>query len=313
MDVQHISRIVVVGAGTMGHGIALEFALAGYQVRLHSRTETSLERALRSIRDSLDLLVSLGAVTRRDAGSVPARIQTSADLEESVSDADVVIESVYEDLPLKQRVFRQLDQMCPDRTILASNTSSLMPGKLASATRRPDRVLVAHYVNPPFLVPFVEIVPGGETSDETVAAMSGLLTAIGKRPIVVRKEVPGFVASRLQEALLREALWLVQNGVASPQDVDVAIKTGIGRRWAVAGVFEVLEIAGWDLLEAIATDLFPHLASSPEVPAVLSDMVRRGELGVKTGKGFYEWTPRSAESLKRRIAAALVEIERWPT
>ena len=313
MDVQHISRIVVVGAGTMGHGIAMEFALAGYQVRLHSRTEASLDRALRSIRDSLDLLVSLGAVTRRAAGSVPARIRTSADLEESVSDADVVIESVYEDLALKQRVFRQIDQICPDRTILASNTSSLMPGKLASATRRPDRVLVAHYVNPPFLVPFVEIVPGGETSDETVAAMSGLLTAIGKRPIVVLKEVPGFVASRLQEALLREALWLVQNGVASPQDVDVAIKTGIGRRWAVAGVFEVLEIAGWDLLEAIATDLFPHLASSPEVPAVLSDMVRRGEFGVKTGKGFYEWTPRSAEALKRQIAAALVEIERWPT
>ena len=313
MDVQHIRRIAVVGAGTMGHGIALEFALAGYQVRLHSRTEASLDRALRNIRDNLDLLTSLGVVTRREAGFVPDRLQTSADLEAAVADADVVIESVYEDLSLKQQVFRQLDEMCPVRTILASNTSTLMPSKLASATRRPGNVLVAHYVNPPFLIPFVEIVPGAGTSDETVATMSELLKSMGKRPIVVRKEVPGFVASRLQEALLREALWLVENGVASPQDVDVAIKTSIGRRWAVAGVFEVLEIAGWDLLEAIASDLFPHLASSPEVSAVLSDKVRRGELGVKTGKGFYEWTPQSAESLKRRIAAALVEIERWST
>ena len=311
MKVDEIRRIAIVGAGLMGHGIGQEFALAGYEVRLHSRTEESLQKARQNIQGNLERLIGLGVVTREQAGLVPTRVHTSTVFAEAVADADVVIESVYEDLKLKQQIFQQLERVCPERTILASNTSSLMPSKFAVGTQRPDKVLVAHYANPPYLMPLVEIVRSGETSDETVATLSGLLTKIGKRSIVVQKEVPGFVLNRLQGALLREALWLVENGVASPQDVDSAIRNSIGRRWAVAGVFEIFEIAGWDLLLDVASGLVPHLASSPEISPVLKEKVERGQLGVKTGRGFYDWTPESAEALKQKIAQALVRIEQW--
>ena len=132
-----------------------------------------------------------------------------------------------------------------------------------------------------------------------------------KRPIVVRREVPGFVLNRLQCSLLREALWLVENGVASPRDIDYAISNSIGRRWAVAGIFEVFELPGWDLVKAVAENVFPDLSTSTEVSPVLTDKVESGDLGVRTGKGFYEWTPESADGLRQRIARALVEIERW--
>jgi 3-hydroxyacyl-CoA dehydrogenase len=311
MTVDDIKRIAVVGVGLMGHGIAQEFALAGYDVHLHSRSEESLQTALKSIQANLLRLVGMGVVTREQVEAVPARLHPSPVLAEAVSDADVVIESIYEDVALKRQIFQALDTLCPAHTILASNTSTLPLSQFATGLRRPDKVLVAHYANPPYLIPLVELVRGPETSDDTVTIMSALLTCIGKRPIVVQKEVSGFILNRLQGALLREALWLVQNGIASPQDIDIALKNSIGRRWAVAGVFEIFELAGWDLLNAIAAGLFPHLVSSSEVPQVLKDKVARGELGVKTGKGFYEWTPESAEALRQRIAHALVAIERW--
>ena len=313
MDVNDVKQIVVVGAGLMGHGIALEFALAGYDVRLQSRSQESLDRAASRIDESLNRLVDLGKVSREQAGPVPAAIGMTTDLGEAAADSDVAIESVYEDLELKQQVFKDLDALCPERTILASNTSTLMPSTLASATQRRDRVLVTHYINPPFLVPLVEVAKTEDTSEETVATVTGLLEKVGKQPVVVAKEVIGFIASRLQGALLREALWLVENGVATAEDVDVTIKTSLGRRWAVAGVFEVLEIAGWDLVLLIDSILFPELASSPDVSPVMKEMVERGDLGLKSGKGFYDWTPESAEALRQRISEALVRIDQWST
>ena len=295
----------------MGHGIAQEFAVAGYEVRIHSRTEESLQRGMGRIRDTLQRLTKMGLITRHQGRSALPRIQASAVLGETVDEADVVIEAVYEDLVLKRRIFGELDRLCPQRTILASTTSTFLPSELASVTRRPGRVLVTHYINPPYLTPLVEVVRHQSTSDDTVATVMDLLREVGKRPVLVQREVPGFISVRLQFALLREALSLVQSGVATPQDVDTVIKNSIGRRWAVAGVFEVLELAGWDLAEAIATSLLPHLENSTQVSQLLREKVRRQELGVKTGKGFYDWTPESGEVLRARIAHAMVEIETW--
>lgn len=309
MNVEDVRRIAVVGAGVMGHGIAQEFALAGYEVRLHARTETSLQTALANIQANLARLIDLGAVTREQATTVPAKLFPQLSLADAVTQADVVIESVYEDAALKRRIFQELDTLCPARTILASNTSTLPLSQFATETNRPDQVIVAHYANPPYLIPLVELVRGPNTSDDTVNTLSALLARVGKRPIVVQKEVPGFILNRLQGALLREALWLVEQGVASPQDIDIALRNSIGRRWAVAGVFEIFELAGWDLLASITSGLFPRLATTAETPKILRDQVARGKLGVKTGKGFYEWTPESAEALRRRIAQALVTIE----
>ena len=309
VNASNIRGVSVIGAGLMGHGIAIEFALAGYDVRLHSRSEQSLDRARGMIRDSLERLRDLGGVSGQQTELAPARIRMSTDLMETVEDADLVIESIYEDMDAKTEIFRQLDELCPDRTILTSNTSSLLPSRLAAATTRPDKVINAHFLNPPLFVPLVEVVPTAQTSEETIGVVMGLLTSLGKQPLLVKREAPGYVVNRLQMALLREALWLVENGVASAEDVDKAISAGLGRRWATTGVLQVLEVAGWDLISRVASDVFPHLSNSDD-PSLLHDMVERGYSGVRTGKGFYEWTPEKAEELRRRIAKGLVEIDK---
>ena len=293
----------------MGHGIAIEFALAGYDVRLHSRSEESLERAQGMIRDSLERLRDLGRVSEQQATAAPGLVRMSTELVEVVGDTDLVIESIDEDIDAKTELFGRLDELCPDRTILASNTSSFLPSRLAAATTRPDKVINAHFLNPPFFVPLVEVVPTEETSEETTSVVMELLTSLGKQPILVEREVPGFVASRLQMAVLREALWLVENEVASAEDVDKAISAGLGRRWATAGVLHVLEVAGWDLISRVASDVFPYLSNADD-PELLRDMVERGDIGVKAGKGFYDWTPEKAEDMRRRIAKGLVEVGR---
>ncbi len=218
MTTREIERIVVVGAGLMGHGIAQELAVAGYAVALHDASPAVLERVPLQIRENLEALVAMGRLDTAHVAATLARIRCPAQLDEVLADADLVIEAVSEDLGLKQELFARLDRSCPARTILASNTSSYLPSMLAERTGRPDKVLVTHYFNPPYLVPLVEIVRGGATSDETVAAVSEMLTKVGKSPAVIEKEVPGFVGNRLQAALLREALAIVEQGVARTPD-----------------------------------------------------------------------------------------------
>lgn len=311
MQIDEIKNVAVVGAGLMGHGIALEFALAGYQVGLNDLTDELLHQSMERIRGSARVLLDAGLIDEASAAKVPDQVRISTDLEAVSADADIVIEAMAEDLHRKREVLRTLDHLCSRRTILASNSSSFAPSRMADATHRPDKVVGTHYFNPPFLIPLVEIIRGRQTSDETVALVHELMTRLGKSPVIVEKEVPGFIANRLQAALIREALDLVESGVATPQDVDQVITTSIGRRWAVAGVFEVTEIAGLDLKKAILTELLPSIASSPEVPSILKQKVERGELGIKSGKGFYDWTPEKAAALRARIARALIEIERW--
>ena len=305
-----IQRIAVIGAGLMGHGITLEFAAHGYDVALQDRDQSALEQARGAIAEGLARLIEIERITIDDALAAPARIRPGTDLHAAVADADLVIEAVSEDLDLKRALFRDLDDWAPPHTILASNSSSFMPSLLAAATTRPDRVLVAHYFNPPHLLPLVELVRGEQTSDATIETMHALYRSIGKRPAVVQQEAPGFVGNRLQMALLREALAIVDAGIATPEDVDTIIKSSFGRRLAVAGVFEVFEAAGWDLTLAVASQLFPAIDRSPEPPQSLREKVARGELGLKSGQGFYEWTPEEAAALRRRISEGLTAIAR---
>ncbi|MEO8167595.1 MAG: 3-hydroxyacyl-CoA dehydrogenase family protein, partial [bacterium] len=287
----------------------LEFALAGLNVRIHDVSRDKLNIAMSNIGKDLSMLVDAGLITQSESGEAAQRILPIVTLEEAV-DADLVVEAVFENLQIKQSIFSRLDEICPPRTILASNTSTLLPSSLASATQRPDKVLVTHYFNPPYLLPLVEVVRGKETSDETITTIIEFLKKIGKAPALVQKEVPGFIGNRLQIALLREALALVEEGVASPADVDVVIKNSFGRRLSAAGVFEVFELAGWDLIQEIAGNLLPSISSSRQVSPLLNDMVRKGELGTKTGKGFYSWNPESAEALRLRIADRLIQIQK---
>lgn len=309
LKVEHITNIAVVGAGLMGHGLAQEFALGGYQVSMYDLNGAVLHQALENIKSNLLRLTKFELITEKQAAQVLNNIQVSTVFKDVVSHADFVIEAVTEDLKVKQEIFRDLDNFCPEHTILGSNTSTLLPSKLAYATRRPDKVLVLHYINPPYLIPLVEIVPHDQASDETVNTVKDMLIKIGKQPVILQKEIPGFIANRLQVALLRESLSLVERGIVSPQDVDTIIKSSLGRRWAAAGIFAVLDFGGWDVLSAVATELLPEIESSTELSTLLKEKVERGDLGVKTGRGFYDYTPSSAEELRNYIQKVLAKLE----
>ena len=305
---EDVSKVAVIGAGLMGHGIALEFAAAGIDVTINDRNSELLESALARARSGLELLAQAGRIHADDIESAMLRIAPVPEIEDAVADADVVIEAVFEDLPLKREIFGRLDKAAPQRAVLLSNTSTYLPGVLAASTGRPDRVAVAHYFNPPHFLPIVELVRGPETSDQTIETARELLLRIGKRPALVNRQILGFIGNRLQSAMFREALAIVEQGIASAQDVDAVVKYGFGRRLAVAGPFEVWEQIGWDLVATISSELFPEIDHSTEVPKVLRDKVAAGELGTKTGKGFYDWTPESAEALRLRISQALLNM-----
>jgi 3-hydroxybutyryl-CoA dehydrogenase len=313
VDVSQIERIAVIGAGLMGHGIAQEFALAGYQVRLHDQGEAPLARALENIRSNLKRLSSLGRLDASRIDPALGAIHATPDLGEAVAGAELVVEAIFEDLAAKHELLRSLNELCGAETIIASNTSSFMPGRLAEVVERPHRLLVAHYFNPPYLIPLVEVVPGPQTTAATVATMVELLSKVGKRPVVLGKEATGFVANRLQFALFREAMAIVEQGIANPEAVDQVVRFGFGRRLAAAGPFEIFDLAGLDTLLAVASQIMPELAggrpADRPVPELLGEKVERGELGVKSGRGFHDWTPERAEELRRRLTAALVQAE----
>jgi 3-hydroxybutyryl-CoA dehydrogenase len=309
-DERTMQQIAVVGAGLMGHGIALEFAAHGFPVTLHDQSESQLAQSPARIAEGLDRLAAAGRISTAAAAEAPALITSTSDLRSAIAGADLVIEAVTENLDVKRAVFRELDAWAPPHAILASNSSTFMPSLMAAATTRPAQVIVAHYFNPPHLLPLVELVRGAQTSDHTVETLRALYLSIGKSPAVVQKEAPGFVGNRLQMALLREALAIVEAGIATPQDVDTIIKTGFGRRLSVAGVFEVFDAAGLDVTLAVAEQLFPEIDRSTTISSFLRDKVARGDLGQKTGKGIYDWPPEKAAALRARIGAALAAIAR---
>ena len=306
-----VRRIAVVGAGYMGHGIALEFALAGYPVRLHDRTDAILAGALAAVAADLATLADAGTIGPDRTVGALGRIAPTTRLAEAVADADLVVEAVPEDLPLKRAVFAELDALAPPPAILASNTSTFPPSALAGATRRPEKVLVAHYFHPPHLLPLVELVPSPATAPEALEAVRRLLTGIGKRPVVLGREVAGFVGNRLQAALFREALTIVEQGIATAEDVDAVVTNGFGRRLAVVGPFAAMDLAGLDVLLRVMEQLLPEIAASPETPPLLRETVAGGRLGVKSGAGFHDWPPEAAREARERLARALVAVAGW--
>ena len=307
----NVGSIGVIGAGLMGHSIAMNFAVGGHEVVLIDTTEENLSRAMENVSDTLGVLQEQGLVDASTAQTVPGRIRTSTSMAGSMDDVGFVIEAVFEDLDLKRRIFADLDTHCPPHTVLTSNTSSYMTSQLAPSTNRRDKVVVANWWNPAHLLPLVEVVRGPETSDETIEITKTVLEGIGKRPVVLQKESQGFIGNRMQFALLREALAVVDKGIASAEDVDTVVKTSFGRRLAVAGPLEVFDIAGWDTISHIIDELYPDLDTSSENSPTITGMLKRGDLGVKSGRGFYEWNDEAVSDLRQRITHALSTIDRF--
>ena len=302
----NIKNIAIIGAGLMGHGIAQEFACAGYRVHLHDITEQQLNNARVQIGKNLTLLAENAVIEEISISATLQRIHTTTDLTVAAKTADFVVEAVSEKLPLKQQIFEELDSLCQPHTILASNTTALMPSQIGVNTKRTDRILNTHYFNPPYLIPLVELIRSPDTSDETVSVTFDLLTAIGKTPAIIDKEALGFVGPRLQAALIREAFAIVEQGIASAETVDLVVRNSFGRRLSVAGPFEVFELAGWDLVLAAFEELYKDLNSSPDINPLLREMVESGKLGVKSGEGFYQWTDERQQALRNRMSQALI-------
>ena len=306
-----MKNVAIIGSGLMGHGIAQEFSMAGYNVVMNDQTIEILDKAMEGIKRNLGTMKQVGLIEENDIPRTLENLSLDTSINSASKNADLVIEAVYENLELKQEIFRKLDKNCPKHTILASNSSSLMPSYMGKVTERPEKVLVAHYFNPPYLLPLVELVRSEYTSDETVQCMYDLYTSMGKAPAVVQKEAPGFIGNRIQAAIIREALSIVENGIASHRDVDVVVRNGFGRRLSAAGPFEIFDMAGWDIIYAVSKYLMPHIESSTGVSELLQEKIDAGELGVKTGKGFYEYNDESAEELRSRMAQALIKIASW--
>ena len=307
MTIHNISHIAVIGAGLMGHGIAQEFASAGYHVRLHDVTDEQLQTARTQIEKNLDVLAENAIIEKGSIPSTLQRIQTATELATVAENADFVIEAVTENLPLKQQIFEELDAICPPHTILASNTTALMPSQIGVRAKRKDQILNTHYFNPPYLIPLVELIRSPDTSDETVSVAFELLTSIGKTPAIIEKEALGFVGPRLQAALIREAFAIVERGIASAETVDLVVRNSFGRRLSIAGPFEVFELAGWDLVLAAFEELYKDLNSSADINPLLRQMVESGKFGVKSKEGFYDWTDEKVQALRDKMNQALIQ------
>jgi 3-hydroxybutyryl-CoA dehydrogenase len=285
----------------MGRGIGQVFASAGFNVTLVDITQKVLDNALQQISDSLAVMEKSGLV-RDSKRTILSRISTIPNLPEGVKDASLVIEAVFENVEAKKEVFKKVEQSVSRSTIISSNTTAIPIKTLASVTFYPDRVVGSHFWNPPHLVPAVEVTRGDKTSSETVEKLVSVLKSVGKKPAVVNKDVPGQIGIRILYAMIREATWLVENEIASPEDVDNIVKEALGARLEVLGPLELADLSGIDLVENVSNILYKTLDSSSSPQPLVKQMVKAGELGIKTGKGFYDWR-RNGKSAQETIKA----------
>ncbi|MBZ5728809.1 MAG: 3-hydroxyacyl-CoA dehydrogenase family protein [Acidobacteriia bacterium] len=298
----------VIGSGMMGPGIALTLALGGVRTTILSRTAEGAARGLDKARAQARLLADNGLADAAQTSRALHLLSGSARFDETLAAAGLVVESGPEDMAFKQELFARMDSLARPETILASNTSGLSITAIAARCARPERVLTTHFWNPPHLMPLVEIVLGERTSLEAARAVHALLTACGKTPVLVKKDRPGQLGNRLQMALVREAAYIVAEGIASAADVDTVAKNGFGLRMPAYGIFEHMDVVGLELGLAVVDYVARDLYNEPRAPGYFRDLVSRGDLGAKTGRGFYDWSVKSADDVKRRRDEFLIEV-----
>ena len=296
MSLSESQQAVVVGAGIMGRGIALSFAQGGLHVRMVDTEPAILDQALTHIDSDLRLLCSLGLIAA-DISEIKQKISTSLSLRDASCDSDIVIEAVPELLPLKKRIFAELESWCREDTILGTNTSSLGISSITDGLRTTSRVIGTHWFNPAHIMPLVEIVPGPNTSEEIMRRTKDLFLAINKQPIIIKRDIPGFLVNRIQVAMKREIDYLLEQGIASIEDIDLAVKTSFGLRLSCFGPFEVSDMVGLDTSLRVAERLYKELDNRTEPSPFLVEKVNKGQLGIKTGHGWYDYAGRSVSQI----------------
>ena len=300
-------RITIIGSGLMGHGIAQIFAAAGHQVSIHDMNPDALGTVKDRIQSNLQLMSTYHLVESSLIPEILNRITTHTDLTQACIDADVVIETIIENLQIKQDLFAQLDQICPQKTILCSGTSVMSITEIAQKSVNRHRILGTHFWNPPYLIPLVEVIRTNETSDLSMDFIFNLMEDAGKVPVRVNKDVPGFIANRMQHALWREAFAIIDEGICDAETVDIAVRNSFGMRLPILGPVTNADLVGLDLTIAIHDYILPHINASSTPSKTLRENIKQKNLGFKTGEGFLSWTPDSIAETRNRLSTYLME------
>ncbi|RDW18453.1 3-hydroxybutyryl-CoA dehydrogenase [Oceanobacillus arenosus] len=295
-----MENITILGAGIMGHGAAQLFAQAGKNVRIRARRETSLEKARDLITNSLKIMVEKEMLIENEMEQILARITYTTDLYEAIQDADFILESIPEVLEQKLDTYDIIESVVPEKTIISSNTSTFTIKELTGRAKHPERFIVTHFFNPPQLVPIVEIVKFEKTDENIVNTTYDLMKEIGKSPVVLKKEITGFIVNRVQVAMLREAFHLIESGVATAEDIDIAMKGSMGFKWAFCGPMESQDLAGLQTTKAMVGNIMEDLSNTREVPSFLSEMVEKDQLGIRTNQGFYKYDDHGEQAIHTR-------------
>ena len=301
-----MTTAAVIGLGTMGPGMAATLARGGLTVRAFDTEAAALEKAPGMAGMALGVLAKLGTPERGGADAISYH-DTLAD---AVSGADLVIESVPENAEIKLRVFAELDALVSKECVLASNTSGIPVTKLQAGNSAPGRVVGMHWSNPPFIIPVIEVIAGAETAQETVDWMTRAIKGLGLLPVVVKKDVPGFVENRILYAIMREACDLVEKGVIEPEGLDTCVSWGVGYKLAVVGPMALLDMAGLDIYQAVGGYLNKDLCNRGDVSGYVTERTAKGALGMKTGSGIFSYQPEDIEALRGKRAGQLVAVRR---
>lgn len=301
-------KIGILGAGIMGHSIALSFALSNFETALYDISEEGLNTAKEKINKHLDIMHEMDALASHVANeSVLSHIHFTTDLSETVKDAGLIIEAVPEKIEIKKDLYGKLNDLVDSETIVASNTSTFSLDKLSELYHNKEKLCITHYFNPGHIVPLVEVVQK-DMGEADVQTVKSTLEQCGKEVIVLKKDIDGFIANRLQAALLREALSLVEKGVAEPEDIDKAIKSGPGLRWSLNGPIEIADFGGLDTWNSVLKNLQPLLDESTTPSRLLVEKYEAGELGTKTNKGFYDYSTVDLKDAEENRERKLIEV-----
>ena len=293
-----ISRVAIAGAGTMGYSLAQAFARFGYDVTLYDLFPAALEKAKGLIALNQSTEVDSGKLTAEESAALQQRITFTAEIND-LKECDFLLEAILEKLEVKHNFYRQVCEIMAPDAILCSNTSGFSITAIAEAVTNPERFAGMHWINPPHIIPLVEIIKGEKTADETAEAVRELCLKLKKKPVVV-KDAPSFVLNRIQQAILREALYIVDEGIASPEAVDDVMKYALGFRYAAFGPFETCDLGGLDIHCNISHYTFPDLCDAKAPFGLLKECVDNGKLGVKSGAGFYDYSDGKDEEIIRR-------------
>lgn len=301
--IEGINKVAIIGAGLMGFGIGVDFIRAGYPTWLYNTREETSRQSMERARKALGLFVEAGMMTAAEADTAFGLLHPTTSLEAACEGADYISESVSESLALKRKVFADMDRLCPPTAILTTNSSNFTTTRIVSDNdiKHPERCCVAHYFQPPHLLPLVEVVGGEKTSPETIQRTFQILSGVQKKPVIIPAEVPGHAGNRLQGAFAREIMYLIDNKICTPEMVDEIIMYGFGRRMVNTGYFIRNDLIGLDFSYDIAK------AAGREPWGPIKERVERGDLGMKSGRGFYDW-PDFGEALQKRQDMDLIRL-----